>query len=640
MLPTINRNLKATTKFTPLVLIFFLAYFIFQLVYIPYSKFSVDEFWFAHHIYQYTNSLPYRDFPPYKTVLGYYLLTLPFFISHTVITPLYLIKMEIALLNTILFLIMYEWLTRFFQPKAVFSTFILLMANQLFLVYSVDLRVDMLASWFCLISILLMRDQRWYLAGASIAIGFLISQKALWYFAATNCALGVYWLLVSRNLETIKQTLQFNLATLLVITLYIALWSIVSSPHQVLYNVFYEAYLQSKITWFAPHTGLFWQEMLTNGPILYFMWPLTWLSLFIKPKTEVNTYSNIFFFVLTTTVMIFILTYKQSFPYNMVFSVPVLILLYANFFSWLLRVLNDTPFLSNNAKTLLFWFLSLYVIGLVGLIIIFDLPLAYFGIPAIPILLYYLMTRKNRMTTKGNRGKAILTTCLLMTIFVTGVFYPLIRFAMVSTVLNGDYQKSMILTASKLLAPREGYVAGIPLFYDRDQPIPGLRNLIGPAIEYLTTGDKKLEPILLDSLYLTATTPTKIIESFQEHPVKLYVDNIRIVGLPPVLLSFLHSHYMHYWGAIFLYAPVIKSNEKRFVLQFNGIYKIIALIPGTIQIDGQKVSANQLVRLSKGSHETETNIRFRLQLMPDARPILNPEFKADLWDSMTKFIVL
>jgi hypothetical protein len=638
MVPTTSHNFRTTL--TPFILFFFLAYFIFQLMYIPYSKFSVDEFWFAHHIYQYTHNLPYRDFPPYKTVLGYYALTLPFFISHTVMTPLYLIKMEIALMNTALFVLTFGWLSRFFHPKAVLLTFILLMTNQLFLVYSVDLRVDMMASWCCLISILFVLEKRWLLAGASVGIGFLISQKALWYFVATDCALGVYWLFANRNFDTLKQAFLFNLATVSVIAVYIATWASVSDLHQVLYSVFYEAYLQSKIIWFAPHSGIFWQEMLTNGPILYFMWPLTWLTFFIGPQSREKRKSDIFITTYTTTVMLFILTYKQSFPYNMVFSVPVLVLLYANFFAWLLQMLRRPKTFSPAGKTKLFWFLSLYVISLVSLIIIFDLPLAYFGITAIPVLFYYLITLKNRSLASNHDTKATLIACFLMTIFITGIFSPLVRFAMISTILNGSYQKSMVMTASQLIGNTDAYVAGTPLLYDRDQPIPGLRNLIGPAIEYLTTGDKKLEPILLDSLYLTATTPAKIIQAFEEHPVKLYVDSVRIVSLPPVLLSYLHSHYMHYWGSIFLYAPIVKIDEKQFALQFTGNYKVLTQTSGSIQIDGQSILPNQFVSLAKGTHEANTTLRFRLQLIPDTHMTLNPTFEANSWDNMSKFIVL
>lgn len=51
-----------------------LGYLLFELFFNRYASLRIDEFWFAHVIYQYKNTFPYRDFSPYKTVLGYYLL--------------------------------------------------------------------------------------------------------------------------------------------------------------------------------------------------------------------------------------------------------------------------------------------------------------------------------------------------------------------------------------------------------------------------------------------------------------------------------------------------------------------------------------------------------------------------------------
>jgi hypothetical protein len=55
-------------------------YLVVQLVCIPKVWLEVDELWYAHHIYQYTRHVPYLNFPPYKTVLGYYLLMLPLYV--------------------------------------------------------------------------------------------------------------------------------------------------------------------------------------------------------------------------------------------------------------------------------------------------------------------------------------------------------------------------------------------------------------------------------------------------------------------------------------------------------------------------------------------------------------------------------
>src|SRR5579862_9282386 len=98
-----------------------LCYLGFQLFYTYFATLGVDEFWFSHRIYQYKNGVPYRDFAPYKTVLGYYLLLFPMTLSHELLTPLFYTKNALALLNSLLFFISAIWLKRIFPKPAVRS---------------------------------------------------------------------------------------------------------------------------------------------------------------------------------------------------------------------------------------------------------------------------------------------------------------------------------------------------------------------------------------------------------------------------------------------------------------------------------------------------------------------------------------
>lgn len=222
-------------------------YCVFEFFYIPYPMTGVDEFWFAHHIYQYTQHLPYRDFPPYKTVLGYYVLMWPFYFVKGLFAPLYYIKYEITLINALFFFSIGYWAIRLFKPLAVLLTLTLIISNQLFLIYSAALRVDMLTAWICLLSILCLLNNRVLLAGFSIGLAFLISQKTLWYLVASNGALLWYGLLYLDYRQTRKALCLFNGAAALVIGVYIVFWAHIASWHSVLHSLFYEAYTQAKI---------------------------------------------------------------------------------------------------------------------------------------------------------------------------------------------------------------------------------------------------------------------------------------------------------------------------------------------------------------------------------------------------------
>ena len=110
-----------------------LVYAVYEWLYIPYWILSADEFVTAKQIFEYTNSLPYRDFPPYKATLGYYFLSIPLFFSHSVIAPLFYIKYQVALVNTLFIGLAAFWTSRLFDEKAVLLALLAVISNQFFI---------------------------------------------------------------------------------------------------------------------------------------------------------------------------------------------------------------------------------------------------------------------------------------------------------------------------------------------------------------------------------------------------------------------------------------------------------------------------------------------------------------------------
>src|ERR1700722_6810901 len=88
-----------TAAFNRALLAIGLLYLACQVVFLSYTAFSADDFWLAFHTYQFKHQLPYRDFAPYKTVLGYYVLLLPMLFTHGILQPLLAIKLFYALIN-------------------------------------------------------------------------------------------------------------------------------------------------------------------------------------------------------------------------------------------------------------------------------------------------------------------------------------------------------------------------------------------------------------------------------------------------------------------------------------------------------------------------------------------------------------
>ncbi len=606
-----------------------LSYLIFQLINIPSTALSVDEFWFAHHIFEYTHKLPYRDFLPYKTILGYYLFSAPFFIWHTFLQPVYYIKYEIAIINTFFLGGVTFWLMRFFNPRTVIFSTILILANNLFLIYSVELRIDMLASWLGLISILFILSNRVILAGTAIAISFLISQKALWFFAATNFAFVSYWILISRNWQMIRKIFQFNLAVLIPVFVYVVIWSIPSNLHVVLNSVFYEAFSQSKITWYTKIYYRCWSVILSNGPLLILLWPFTWIMFFTRTHLKTSEYQRRFFITAYAGIlMLCVITYQQAFPYGMVLIIPAYFLIYSDFFSWTSAVFQEKYSLNPLNHRGLFWFIALYTIGTTGLIIFMGLSFAYYLILLIPLSVFILPYFKD-----------ILRAPLLVIMISTGIVYPMVRVVYKVYLFNGNYQKSMLTVSNELLKDGGGFFAGTPLFYDRDQAISGLKNLIDPAIEYLRKPSEKILPIMLASLYLEPRTDAEVIHDLQVTPVKFYVNSNRIWNLPNTIHRYLQTEFTHYWGSIYIYAPVVARKKQNVLIKFRGNYEVVAKEKAIIYLDNKKILPNSVISLQKGWHISDATIFYRLKYVPNHPVKLDPEYAADDSYKFLKLIV-
>ena len=267
-------NLRSSYFFYSILFIS-LAYVVFEFCYIPYWPIVVDEFVFTRQIYDYTTHLPYHDFPPYKGVLGYYLLSLPLYFSSGLLDPIFLIKDEIVIINTICIVSASFWAARIFDKRAVIATIAILIANQLFLILASDLRVDMLSAWGALFASLSVLQHRFRLGGLLLGIAFLISQKVVWYFIALNGAMGLCWIFFSKPSYSWRSLVWFNLAFALSIMVYMIGWSLTSNFSTVFDSLFYEAYIQAGIDWYMGIYLTGWLFAFSHGALLFFLWPLS-----------------------------------------------------------------------------------------------------------------------------------------------------------------------------------------------------------------------------------------------------------------------------------------------------------------------------------------------------------------------------
>lgn len=239
------------------------------LAYNRYAMLSVDEFWFAHFIYRYKDGLPYRDFAPYKTILGYYLLLPPMLSARGIMQTLITVKDTFAFLNMFILFISSLWLTRYFSRTGVLISLFILVSSEIVLSYSTQIRVDLLGYWFCFFSLLFLLEKRFLTAGILLGLGFATTQKAIWYIFAGNCALAIQWLAYDRQIKNLRNLAAFNAGCGALILMYLALWSWVTDWNTVINSVFHEASAMYRLDWYDTRAGCSGKTLFSTIPCCF-----------------------------------------------------------------------------------------------------------------------------------------------------------------------------------------------------------------------------------------------------------------------------------------------------------------------------------------------------------------------------------
>ncbi|MFI4917962.1 MAG: hypothetical protein ACHP65_00235 [Legionellales bacterium] len=551
-----------------------LTYLVLQWCLISYGLFSKDDFWLAYHLSAYKSGLPYRDFTPYKSVLGYYVFLLPMVVFHGVITPLLFTKAWIALLNASFLFGAAVVSKKYFSKAAILTTLVILIFTPTFFAYSAEIRVDLLAYWLCLISVLLVFDKKHLVAGILLGLGFLICQKAVFYFIASNLGFVGLFVLSNRSLKMLKNVVYFNMGVFLTVFFYVVFWSCYSNMSVVLKSLFYEPYLLFYgVDWYAPLRAQYWAFIITNSYVIVLLWPLTFIGLLILPAKN-----KIFILLYSLVLLFFTVSNKQPFYYYPIAAVPAIFIHFSAFFS------------------------------------------AFYA-------RYYVAT-----TNKAGIQDASIFMLALAIMLTAAIASS--QFVINLPKYSGRYQKSIIHLMDQLLTDGDGYIAGVPLLLDKEQPVPGLKHLVGPSIGYMTHPSEKLRAVLTsDSQYLTPVTVPLLIESIKKAPVKFYVDNNRFHFLPKAIHRYLDTQYQHFWGSIFLYAPKIQAGQQSINIKFSGDYEVDA--DAVVSIDNKQYAPKSIITLARQQYVSDSGAAYRLKLIPNqVKGFLEPNYQKNQWKIM------
>jgi hypothetical protein len=206
---------------------------------------------------------------------------------------------------------------------------------------------------------------------------------------------------------------------------------------------------------------------------------------------------------------------------------------------------------------------------------------------------------------------------IIATIIFTGCVISVAQFINFSLLYNNHYQRTMLSIATNLLNEKNGgdYVAGIEFFYNKTQPIDGMRQLDALAMTYLYHPTDKYQKLMLTSFYNSPVTKEQVLAELKDSQIKFYINNDRMRALPATIQDYLHSQYEHYWGSIYLYAPLTPAGSGQTEIKFAGKY-LLESSGTTIQLDGREIKSDNILELTQGQHTYSTQTNFRLKLLP------------------------
>jgi hypothetical protein len=303
-------------RFALAVALLLVAYAGVESLYIAHMPLVMDEFQGAYAVHELARGVPYRDFIPYKTVLGYALQLPVLELVPGLWASMLAVKVEMMLFVVAAFAAACFVLRRSVSGGATVAALAMTLAMSDFLERSAELRVDMLTAIFGLLSLLLLLRRQEALAGSLAAASFLVSQKGAVFVLA-----GVCFLLLTAGpfAAAVRGASRYLLTAAALLVLYLAGWSCVAPPAEVVRSVLFGP--AAVVTTDAvPIRAHFWMQTLTRNPIFYALSLLAMVTL-VRRDRALAAYAAV--------VALFAVAYPQPWPYHFVLLVPTMFVVLA-----------------------------------------------------------------------------------------------------------------------------------------------------------------------------------------------------------------------------------------------------------------------------------------------------------------------
>lgn len=245
------------------------AYVLVEVVYVLRLPLVMDEFAGAREIYRLVDQIPYRDFMPYKTLLGYLVQAPVLILTPDTWWSMIAVKLQMVAINASAAFFACSRLANVFSRRAVVAALALLLVMSNFLERSAELRVDMLTGWAGLFSLVFLLEGRFLRAGLWGGLSFLVSQKGIYFLLGGAFALAVE-LVITRTREDLRKGVLFASGATVIIAAYLVLFGAIGGVNNVIAGIFENSsrVAQQSIPTIWPTA---WQQTLSRNPLFYLL---------------------------------------------------------------------------------------------------------------------------------------------------------------------------------------------------------------------------------------------------------------------------------------------------------------------------------------------------------------------------------
>ncbi len=301
------------------------AYLVVSIAYTIRLPLVMDEFQGARAVSDAGRGVPYRDYLPYKTVLGYYL-QWPFLsIGADLWTRMVAVKIAMAALTAAVLGAVCLRLRRWLDDAAILLALATLVSHSTFLERSAELRVDMPTALAGILSLTALLAPAAGVAGLLSALAFCVSQKGVYYVVAGGVALLVAG--SGARFERWRPSLRFWAGAAAGLGAYLAAWTAVAGPEPVLRATFVRPQRVALEHIYDIHAA-FWTQTLERNPGFYAI-AAACLVLVLREGWRRGSWRMRLVGCYAVVLTVLAVAHRQPWPYFFVLWLPTLFVVVA-----------------------------------------------------------------------------------------------------------------------------------------------------------------------------------------------------------------------------------------------------------------------------------------------------------------------